>query len=177
MTFLRQIQPSISPIIQGLKDCLRDIQLMYYILRHSSHIPGLPEEYSWVLPRLGMKFRHTSDPLSCRGWWSQIWHHMHILFTAQFWQAATHYQHMIPLQAHLWTVYTHFAFPLNCTFCSIPSIFLPFWIHWICSCQHTLSVHHTDTEHLGAGEGYPARPQQISEAFLDWYVKAAAKLP
>jgi hypothetical protein len=119
---------------------------MYHILWKSLHIAGLPGEYSQVFPRSGLKFRHTSNPLSCRGWWSQIWHCTHILFTRQCCKGATHYQHMIPvhdmipLQARLWTVYTHFALPLNDTFCSIPSIFYPFWILWLCGCQHTQSV-------------------------------------
>jgi hypothetical protein len=40
---------------------------VYRILRHGSRIQGFPEENSRVFPRSGMKFRHTSDPLSCRG--------------------------------------------------------------------------------------------------------------
>jgi len=96
---------------------------MYRILRHGPRIPGLPEAYSRVFPRWGMKFRHTSKALSCGVWWSQIWHCMHIVFPAQFWQAATCYEHMLLLQACLRTVYTHFALPLNDSFCSIPIIF------------------------------------------------------
>jgi len=45
---------------------------MHRILRHGSRIPGLPEEYSQVFPHPGMMFRHTSEQLSCRVWWSQI---------------------------------------------------------------------------------------------------------
>ena len=56
----------ISLIIQGYKDCLGDIHLMYCILRHSSPIPGLPEEYSHLFARPGIKFRNNSDPLSCQ---------------------------------------------------------------------------------------------------------------
>jgi len=56
----------ISLIIQGYKDCLSNIQLMYRILRHGSRIPGFSEEYSHIFLRPGMKFRHTSDPLSSR---------------------------------------------------------------------------------------------------------------
>jgi len=113
---------------------------MYRILRHGSHIPALPNEYSRVFPHPGMKFRHTSYPLSCWGCWSQTWHRLQILFTGQLWQATTHYSHMIPLQADLRTVYTHFALLLNDSFCSIQSIFSPSWILWICGCQHTPSV-------------------------------------
>jgi len=90
-TLLRQIQCSIFLIIHGWKECLSDIGLMYRILRHSMPISGLQEEFSWVFPCSGMNFRHTSNPLSCQGWWSQIWRRTHILFTSQFWQAATHY--------------------------------------------------------------------------------------
>ena len=90
-TLLKQIQCSIFLIIHGWKECLSDIGLIYRILRHSVPISGLHEEFSRVFPRSGMKFRHTSNPLSCQGWWSQIWRRTHILFTSQFWQAATHY--------------------------------------------------------------------------------------
>ena len=44
----------------------RYCELMYHILRHSSGIPGIPEEYSQVFPLPDMRFRYTSDPLSCR---------------------------------------------------------------------------------------------------------------
>jgi len=81
LTLLRQIQCSICLIIHRLKDYLSNIELMHHILRHGSDISGLHEEYSRVFPRSGMKFRHTSNPLSCRSWWSQIWHHTNILFT------------------------------------------------------------------------------------------------
>jgi len=51
---------------------------MYRILRHGSHIPGLPQESSLVFRHSGMKFRHTSDPLSGRVGLSQIWQITHI---------------------------------------------------------------------------------------------------
>jgi len=51
----------------------------------------LTQVYSRVFPPPGMKFKYTSNPLSCWRWWSQIWHRMHILFTSWFRQAATHY--------------------------------------------------------------------------------------
>ena len=177
LTFLRQIQHSISLIIQGLKDCLSNIQLMYRILRHGSRIRGLLEEYSQVIPCTRLKFKHTLDPLCWRGWSSQIWHCLYIRYNAQFWQAAADYYHMIALQACLWTMPTYFASPLNGIFCSIPSIFLPFCLRWICGCQHKLSVHRTDTKLASAAATHPGRPQQISEAMLDQYVKAADKLP
>jgi hypothetical protein len=41
----------------------------------------------------------------------------------------------------------------------------------------TQSGHLTDTEFSGTGTANPAQPQKISEAMLDQYVKAAAKLP
>jgi len=174
---LRQIEHSIIIIIQALKGYRSDIQLMYCVLKHGSKIPGVPEEFSWVFVHSWIKFRYSSDPLSCRGWWCQIWHCMHLPFNAQFWQAATHDYHIIPLQARLWTVHTHFALPLNGSFCSVGSIFFPFWMRWICGCQQTQSVHLADSKLLGAGTAHPARPQQMSEAMLDRYVKAAAKLP
>jgi len=40
----------------------------------------------------------------------------------------------------------------------------------------TLSIHLTDTKLWGAGAAQPARPQQISDALLDWCVKAAANM-
>jgi hypothetical protein len=80
-TLLRLIQYCISLIIQGQKDCLSYIQLMYRILRHGSRIPGLPEVCSKVFPCSRMKFRPIADPFSCRVWWSQIWHRIHVLFT------------------------------------------------------------------------------------------------
>jgi len=95
---------------------------MYRILRHGSHIPSLPEESSQVLPRSGMQFRHTSEPISCPRWYSQIWPLTYNLLNGPFWQAATDYQHMIPLQGRLWMVYTDFALLSNDSCCSIPSI-------------------------------------------------------
>jgi len=70
---------------------------MHRILRHGSPIHGLPEEYSPAFPRSGMKFRHTSKALCCQVWLSQIWHRTLIPFNGQFWQAATHYYHILPL--------------------------------------------------------------------------------
>jgi hypothetical protein len=103
-------------------------------------LPGFPEEESPFFPRSGILFSHTSNPLSCWGLWFQIWHCTHILFTGQYWQVATHYWYMIPLQTRLLTVCTHFALPLNDSFRSIPSIFSPFWMLWICHYRHTQSV-------------------------------------
>jgi hypothetical protein len=90
-TLLKQIQCSISLIIHWLHDCLCDIELMYCILGHGLHIPGLAEEHSPLFPCSEMNVRHTTNPLCCRGWWSQIWHRMFILFTSQFWQSATQF--------------------------------------------------------------------------------------
>jgi len=129
-----------SLIIQGWTDWLRDIELMYHIRRHSSSIPGIREDYRWVFPCLGIQFRHTADPLLCQVWWSQIWHLMHILFPGLFRQAGTHYSHMNPLQACLWTLYTHIALPLNDSFC---------WMFSISGCQHT-ECPLSDTKLLGA---------------------------
>jgi hypothetical protein len=72
----------LSVIIQGGKDWLSDIRLMYRILKHGSLIPDLPDEYSHLFPCSRMKFRHTSDPLCWQVWRYQIWHCTHhILFT------------------------------------------------------------------------------------------------
>jgi len=114
---------------------------MYRILRHGSRIPGLSEEYSRAFPRSGMKFRHTSKTLCCRVWWSQIWHRTHIPFNGQFWPAATHHYHMLPLPGT----------PLNDSFCSIWSIFSSFLTALnLCLPAHTAS-HLSDTKLLGAG--------------------------
>jgi len=84
------------------------------------------------IPHSRMKFRHTSDPLSCRVLWSQIWHHTHILFKGYFRHAGTHYSYMIPLQARLWTVYTHSALPLNQW---LPAHRVSSVIHWTLRCR------------------------------------------
>jgi len=154
-TFLRPIHHSISPIMQGYKDCLSNIELMYQMLGDGSRIPGLLEASSRVFPRSGTKFRHTWDPLTCQVWWSQIGHRTHILFNGKFRHAGAHYSHMIPLQARLWTGNTHFALPLNL---SLPA-------HRVSSVRHYTS---------GCRGAHPTRTQQISESILDQYVKAAA---
>ena len=116
--------------MQGYKDCLNDIELMYHILRNGLRIAGLPQQYSRVFSRTVIHIGHTSKAPSCRVWWSQNWHHTHNPLNGQFSQVASHYLHMIPLQ----------SMPLNNSFCSIPSIyFLPFCMVWICASQHTKS--------------------------------------
>jgi len=157
-TLLRQIQHSISLMIQEWKYYLSNIELMYHILRHASCIPGLPKEYTQGFHHSGIKFRYTSDPLSCWVWWSQVWHRTHVPLKDQFRHAATHYCQMIPLHACLWTVYIHFALPLIDSFCSIPSIFSSFvnalnlWLP-----AHT-EFHLSDTKLLGVGAAHPGLP-------------------
>jgi len=103
---------------------------MYCIPRHGTRSQGLSEEYSWAFPHSGMKFRHISKALCCRVWLSLIWHRTHIPFNCQFWQAATHYYHILPLP----------GMPLNDSFCSVEANCLPTGILWICACQHTTRV-------------------------------------
>ena len=113
---------------------------MYRILKHTLHIPGLPEEFTRVFPRSGMKFRHTAHPLSYRVWWSQIWHCTHILFNGKCRPTGTH--------IHIWSHSRHAS-----------ELWIP-TLHylWICGCQHT-ECHLSDTELLRAGAAHPAWPQ------------------
>jgi len=154
-------------IIEGLKDCLSDIELVYCILRHGSRIPGLPEAYSRAFPRSGMNSRHTPEALCGRVWWSQIWHRTHIPFNGHTCQAATHYYHMLP----------HPGAPLKNSFGSIRSIFSSFLNALnLCLPAHTES-HLSDTILSGAGAAHPARPKLISKCMLDRYVMAASWMP
>jgi hypothetical protein len=126
LTFLRQIQHSISLIIHGQKDSLSYIELMHCILRHSSHISCLSDEYSRVFPRTVMKFRHTSDLTP------------YAYSTANFDQPPliinmrSHSRHAsepcIPTSHYPWVI--HFA--------PFQAYFLPSWMRWICACQHTI---------------------------------------
>ena len=113
------------------------------------------QQYSQMFPHTSLKIRDTRDTLPCWGWWSEIWHCVHILLKGQFQAAATHYQHIFPLQAHLWTMYTHFTLPLSNSCCSIRSIFFsflntfnlwlpahtesPYFRHYTFRCRHGLS--------------------------------------
>ena len=117
-------------IIQALKDCLSDIELVYRILGHGSRIPGLPEAYSRAFPRSEMNFRHTSKALCCRVCWSQIWHCTHIPFNGQTYQPPLIIIICSHSQARLCTI--HFA--------PFERYFLTSWMLWICSCQHTPRV-------------------------------------
>jgi hypothetical protein len=149
-------------IIQGLKDCLSDIESVYLILRHVSRIPDLPNAYSRAFPRSGMNFTHTSKALCCRVWWSQIWHHMHIPFNGQTCQATTHHYHRLPLPGAT----------LNDSFCSIRTIFSSFRIALnLCLPAHT-EGYLSETILLGADATHPAQPKLLPRFMLDRDVMA-----
>jgi len=140
LTLLRHIQNCISLIIKGFEDCLSNSMLTHCIQTCSSYIPGLHEEYWQLFHRSGIIFRYTSNPLSCQCWWSQICHHMSILYNGQFWHAATHYEYMFPLQARHWTMPTHFVLPFNGLFCFVCSIFLSFkYVESVATSIHRVS--------------------------------------
>ena len=78
------------------------------------------------------------------------------------------------IQSHAWhasqpcipTSYDPWVFH----FAPFQAYILPSWMCWICGCQHTQSVHLSDTKLLGTGAAHPARPQQTIKSMLDWYV-------
>jgi len=117
-------------IIQGLKDWLSDIELVYRTLRHGSRIPGLPKHKAdrflaqeWIAgtpQRLsavefdGLRFDTT-----------RIFHS-----TAKLVKPPLIIIICSHSQACLWKIH----------FVPFKGYFLPSWMLWICACQHTPSV-------------------------------------
>lgn len=60
LSLRRQILRSISQIVKALRDHLRNIEMMYPIMKRRFSIPCVPNQYRWVFPCWVMKSRSSS---------------------------------------------------------------------------------------------------------------------